>query len=86
MTCPPYPSPEQCSRCPLRLPLPDDLHDAAVAHLVESLYLVAAAIENRYYGQLRRYYAAHQENDQLHDQSAPPAAAHQDLSDDDLPF
>ena len=61
MTCPPYPSPEPCSLCPLRLPLPDDLHDAAVAHLVESLYLFAAAIENRYYGQLRRYYAAHQE-------------------------
>ena len=86
MTCPASPSPEPCSRCPLRLPLPDDLHDAAVAHLVESLYLIAAAIENRYYGQLRRYYAAHQENDQLYDQSAPPAAAHQDASDDDLPF
>ena len=83
---PDCPSPEDCSRCPLRLPLPDDLSDAAVAHLVESLYLVAAAIENRYYGQLRRYYAVQQENDQLYDQSAPPAAAHQDVSDDDLPF
>ena len=34
------PLPADCARCPLRLPLPDELSDAAVAHLVEGLYLV----------------------------------------------
>ena len=80
------PLPTDCARCPLRLPLPDEISDAAVAHLVESLYLFATAIENGYYSQLRRYYATQRENDQLHDQSAPSAATYQDLSDDDLPF
>ena len=85
MICPACPSPEDCSRCPLRLPLSDDLSDAAVAHLVESLYLIAAAIENRYYGQLRRYYAAQRDDHQPH-QPAAPQTPHQDLPDDDLPF
>ena len=31
------PLPADCARCPLRLPLPDELSDAAVAHLVEGL-------------------------------------------------
>ena len=43
------PLPADCARCPLRLPLPDELSDAAVAHLVETPYLFAAAIENGYY-------------------------------------
>ena len=85
MMYPDCPSPEQCSRCPLRLPLPDDLHDADLAHLVESLYLIAAAIENRSYGQLRRYYAAQRDDHQPH-QPAAPQTHHQDLSDDHLPF
>ena len=80
------PLPADCARCPLRLPLPDELSDAAVAHLVESLYLFATAIENGYYSRLRRYYATQPENDQLRDQPPPSAATHQDLSDDDLPF
>ena len=80
------PLPTDCARCPLRLPLPDELSDAAVAHLVEGLYLFAAALENGYYSQLRRYYAKQRDNDQLHAQSAPSAAIHLHLSDDDLPF
>ena len=80
------PLPPDCARCPLRLPLPDDLSDAAVAHLVEGLYLFAAALENGYYSRLRRYYSMQRDHDQFHHQSAPSAAIHQDLSDDDLPF
>ena len=38
----------------------DELSDAAVAHLVEGLYLFATALESGYYSQLRRYYAKHQ--------------------------
>lgn len=68
--------PADCARCPLRLPLPDDLSDAAVAGLVETLYLVAAAIENGCYRRLRRYWASQREPDELHHH----------LSDDDLPF
>ena len=59
------------------------------AHLAEGLYLFAAALENGYYSQLRRlrrYYAKQRDNDQLHAQSAPSAAIHLHLSDDDLPF
>ena len=59
------PLPVDCARCPLRLPLPDDLSAAAVAHLVETLYLFAAAIENGYYSRLRRYWATQQEPDQF---------------------
>ena len=69
-----------------RLPLPDDLSDAALAGLVETLYLFATAIENGCYSRLRRYYAAQREHDRLHEQSDPSAAFYQDLSDDDLPF
>lgn len=79
------PSPADCARCPLRLPLPDELDDAALAHLVEGLYLFAAALENGCYSRLRRYYAAQREHDRL-DPDAPPSTTHQDLSDDDLPF
>ena len=79
------PSPADCARCPLRVPLPDDLSDAAVAQLVESLYLFAAAIEAGCYGQLRRYYAAQRDHG-YRDHQPPPSATHQDLSDDDLPF
>ena len=49
MNDPDAPLPPDCSRCPLRLPLPDELSDAAVAHLVEGLYLFAEALENGYY-------------------------------------
>ena len=80
------PLPTDCARCPLRLPLPDELSDAAVAHLVEGLYLFASALENGYYSQLRRYYAKQRDNDQLHAHSARSAAMHLHLSDDDLPF
>ena len=80
------PLPTDCARCPLRLPLPDELSDAAVAHLVESLYLFVTAIENGYYSQLRRYYATQRQNNQLHGPPPPSAATHQDLSDGDLPF
>ena len=57
------PLPTDCVRCPLPLPLPDQLSDAAVAQLVESLYLFATAIENGYYRRLRRYYASQREHD-----------------------
>ena len=80
------PLPADCARCPLRLPLPDDLSDAALAQLVESLYLFAAAIENGCYGRLRRYWATQREPDQLHDHSPSSTAIYHDLSDDDLPF
>ena len=80
------PLPADCARCPLRIPLPDDLSDAALAHLVEGLYLFAAALENGCYSRLRRYWATQQEPDQWQDQSPPSAANHHDLSDDDLPF
>ena len=80
------PLPADCARCPLRLPLPDDLSDAAVAQLVETLYLFAAAIENGCYSRLRRYWAPQRESDQLHLHSPASAATCHDLSDDDLPF
>ena len=81
------PLPTDCARCPLRLPLPDELSDAAVAQLVESLYLFATAIENGCSGRLRRYYASQREHVQLHDDPPPTSAAvHHDLGDDDLPF
>ena len=53
------PLPTDCARCPLRLPLPDELSDAALAHLVEGLYLFASAIENGYYSRccIRRRFA-----------------------------
>ena len=87
MNDPDAPLPPDCSRCPLRLPLPNELSDAAVAHLVEGLYLFAEALENGYYSRLRRYYAMQRDHDQLHHHQSPPSAAiHQDLSDDDLPF
>ena len=57
------PLPADCARCPLRLPLPDDLSDAALAQLVETLYLFAAAIENGCYSRLRRYWATQRELD-----------------------
>ena len=53
------PLPPDCARCPLRLPLPDDLSDAAVAQLVEILYLFAGAVENGCYSRLRRYWTPH---------------------------
>ena len=80
------PLPADCARCPLRLPLPDELSDAAVAQLVETLYLLATAIENGCYSRLRRYYASQREHVQLHDPPPTSAAAHHDLCDDDLPF
>lgn len=80
------PLPTDCARCPLRLPLPDDLSDAAVAQLVESLYLFATAIENGCYSRLRRYHATQRERDQLHDPSSRSVTPHRPPSDDDLPF
>ena len=80
------PLPADCARCPLRLPLPDDLSDAAVAGLVETLYLLAAAVENGCYSRLRRYWASQREPDQLHQQSSPSPTVHHHLADDDLPF
>ena len=80
------PLPADCARCPLRLPLPDELSDAALAHLVEGLYLFAAAIENGCYSRLRRYWASEREHDHLHEQSEPSAATCHHLSDDGLPF
>ena len=80
------PLPADCARCPLRIPLPDDLSDAAVAHLVETLYLFATALENGCYSRLRRYWATQQEPCRFQDQSSSSAANHHDLSDDDLPF
>ena len=79
------PLPADCERCPLRTPLPDELSDAAVAPLVETLYLLAAALENGCYSRLR-HWATQQEPDQFHDHSPPSAAHHHDLADDDLPF
>ena len=86
MMYPDYPSPEQCSRCPLRLPLPDDLHDADLAHLVESLYLIAAAIENRSYGQFAALLCRATRRPPAAPAAAAPQTHHQDLSDDHLPF
>ena len=80
------PLPSDCARCPLRLPLPDQLSDAAVAQLVESLYLFATAIENGCYSRLRRYWAQQREHDHLYDPSARSAAPHRDAADADLPF
>ena len=80
------PLPTDCTQCPLRLPLPDDLSDAAVAQLVESLYLFATAIENGCSSRLRRYYACQREHRQLHHPPPTSAAVHHDLRDDDLPF
>ena len=80
------PLPADCARCPLRIPLPDNLSDAAVAGLVETLYLLAAALENGCYSRLRRYWASQRESDQLHEQSPPAPVIHHDLADDDLPF
>ena len=80
------PLPADCARCPLRLPLPDELSAAAVAGLVETLYLLAAAVENGCYSRLRRYWATQRESDQLHGHSPPSPAVHYDLADDDLPF
>ena len=80
------PFPADCARCPLRLPLPDELSDAALAGLVDTLYLFAAALENGCYSRLRRYWATQRESDRLHEQSHPSAEIYQDLSDDDLPF
>ena len=80
------PLPTDCARCPLRLPLPDELSDAALAQLVESLYLFATAIENGCSSRLRRYYASQREPDQLLDPPPTSAAVHHDLRDDDLPF
>ena len=42
----------------LPLELPEGLSDEAVAQLVWCLYEFARCLENRYYGQLRRYYEA----------------------------
>ena len=70
----------------MRLPLPDELSDAALAQLVDSLYLFATAIENGCYSRLRGYWAAQRQHDRLHEQSDPSAALCQDLSDDDIPF
>lgn len=36
--------------------LPEHLSDETAAHTVELLYQLAQALENRYYGQIRRYY------------------------------
>ncbi len=60
----------------LRLPLelPEDLSDEAVAQLVECLYEIARCLENRYYGQLRRYYQA-DVCDAEPDVDPPPAVA-----------
>lgn len=80
------PAPADCARCPLRLPLPDELDDAALAHLVEGLYLFATALENGCYSRLRRYYAAQREHHRLPEQSHSSADSYQDPSDDDLPF
>lgn len=80
------PLPTDCARCPLRLTLPDELSDAAVAQLVESLYPFASAIENGCYSRLRRYYACQREHGRLHDPAPTSAAVHQGLCDDDLPF
>ena len=80
------PLPADCARCPLRLPLPDELSDAAVAQLVESLYLFATAIENGCSSRLRRYYASQREHGQLHDPPPTSEPVHHDLCDDDLPF
>ena len=70
-----YPECSECSQCPFRLDLPDDLSDAAVGQLVDLLYALASAIENRCYLHLRRYHADQRE--QHHEDHGP---------DDDLPF
>ena len=62
------------------------MSDAAVAQLVESLYLFATAIENGCSSRLRRYYASQREHGKLHDPPPTSAAVHHDLRDDDLPF
>ena len=68
------PLPADCARCPLRIPLPDELNDAVVAQLVETLYLFAAALENGCYSRLRRYWATHREPDHLDEQSSLSSA------------
>ena len=80
------PLPADCARCPMRLPLPDELSDAALAGLVDSLYLFATAIENGCYSRLRGYWARQREHDRLHEHSHPSGGLYQDLADDDIPF
>jgi len=36
--------------------LPEHLSDEAAAQMLEWLYELASALENRYYGQIKRYY------------------------------
>ena len=55
--------------------LPDDLSDEAAAQLIECLYEIARALENRYFAQLHQYY--NQPTD--HDEQLP-------LWDKDPPF
>ena len=49
---------------PLLLPLPDELPDEAIAKLLELVYELARALENRYTDQLHRYYSP-PDDDQL---------------------
>ncbi|NIR29014.1 MAG: hypothetical protein GWN84_06805 [Gammaproteobacteria bacterium] len=41
---------------PLPLEWPEELSDETVAQLLECLYELARALENRYYAQLQRYH------------------------------
>jgi hypothetical protein len=41
---------------PLLVELPDRLSDETIATLIESLYALAGALENRYFAELHRYY------------------------------
>lgn len=45
-----------CQPCPTRLELPEGLQDEAIAQLIELLYELGRVLENRYAGQLHRYY------------------------------
>lgn len=45
-----------CQQQPSLLELPEDLSDEAVAQVLELLYELARVLENRYTGQLHRYY------------------------------
>ena len=78
------PLPADCARCPLRIPLPDNLSDAAVAGLVETLYLLAPP--SKRLQPLAALLGLPTRIRPTHEQSPPAPVIHHDLADDDLPF
>ena len=67
------------------LPLPDDLSDAAIAHLCDFLRDLADAIENRYCARLINYdHRGYERQTNAEERAGKPNLEH--LDDDHLPF